>query len=381
MPRIKISPDRKNLIKSEDYGVWGTVTVGEFDWREYWGFVYEIKNEKDGRSYIGSKVFRFKVRTKKDGTNTSMSDWKTYTSSSKEVNRLLDDNINFSFNILSLHKTKKGMLQCESSLQVELDVLKAKDLDGSRLFYNGNILGEKFINVGTEPFSEERKRKIGENRDYSKGLQGTPLQLESYEQKRTSTWWNNGEESFFLTPDMITEGLFKGRLMIQEHSKPCSYCKTNFKTHTPHKKFCSGWCYNRYVNFKERLERYLLKCKEGLNYHNLKCKYKPVKERPIYKRILLEGYRDNPCKWCGEGIPLESARRLHCSTACRLSYKKKLANDRGSSPKRTVNCTVCGLGFEITRKDQHLCSTACRNKYKYERKRLKILSQKEPTIE
>jgi hypothetical protein len=104
--------------------------------KDYYGFVYCITGP-NGRKYIGRKYFSSKF-----GKKRKESDWKKYKSSCKE---LIDDikslgENNFIFEILSLHK-KRGEVNYEETRQQFLrNVLFCKLEDGSREYYNANIM-------------------------------------------------------------------------------------------------------------------------------------------------------------------------------------------------------------------------------------------------
>jgi len=112
----------------------------EFNPNEYFGFCYMIINNKNGRCYIGKKQFR--THRKCNGRVISFhSDWKDYTSSSETVMEaiLLSGYHNFSFEILSLHKTREELEEAEIALQLEFKVLTAKLPNGQKMFYNFRI--------------------------------------------------------------------------------------------------------------------------------------------------------------------------------------------------------------------------------------------------
>lgn len=113
---------------------------------ELFGFVYRITNLSSAKSYIGKKQFwsisRRAVKGKKRKTTVkSESNWRDYTSSSRELNEDIQNlgKQKFMFEILSIHKTKAELSFAETMVQWKLDVLRAKLPDGSRAFYNGRI--------------------------------------------------------------------------------------------------------------------------------------------------------------------------------------------------------------------------------------------------
>jgi len=123
----------------------------EFDSSEWFGFIYRIVEVSTGREYIGKKQF-FSNRTKavKGRKNRKHfkkeSDWRTYTSSSKELNLSITTygKENYRFLIVSLHKTKGSLHYREVEMQVTEDVLRTRLPCGTRKYYNGNISAVKF---------------------------------------------------------------------------------------------------------------------------------------------------------------------------------------------------------------------------------------------
>ena len=114
---------------------------------EYFGFVYLITNNSNGRRYIGRKYF-FSFRTPKGKKRKvkSESDWKNYYGSCPE---LKEDIIkfgreNFSRTILSLHKTK-GKTNYEETRQLFINNVLTESLDsGTPAYYNSNVLSRYF---------------------------------------------------------------------------------------------------------------------------------------------------------------------------------------------------------------------------------------------
>jgi hypothetical protein len=123
----------------------------EFDINDWFGFIYRIVEVNTGREYIGKKQF-FSKRTKavKGRKNRKHfqkeSDWRTYTSSSVELNKAIDlyGKDNYKFLIVSLHKTKGSLHYREVEMQIMEDVLRQRLPSGTRKYYNGNISAVKF---------------------------------------------------------------------------------------------------------------------------------------------------------------------------------------------------------------------------------------------
>ena len=114
---------------------------------EYFGFVYLITNNSNGRRYIGRKYF-FSFRTPKGKKRKvkSESDWKKYYGSCPELKEDIDKfgRENFSRTILSLHKTK-GKTNFEETRQLFVNGVLTESLDsGGPAFYNSNILNRYF---------------------------------------------------------------------------------------------------------------------------------------------------------------------------------------------------------------------------------------------
>ena len=114
---------------------------------DYYGFVYCITNNINGKSYIGRKYFVQK-RKPKGGKRrvTSESNWKRYFGSSEElkqdIKRMGEEN--FRREIISLHTTL-GRVNYEETKQLFLhNVLAEKLENGSPAYYNSNILGRYY---------------------------------------------------------------------------------------------------------------------------------------------------------------------------------------------------------------------------------------------
>ena len=111
---------------------------------DYYGFVYRITNNTNGKSYIGRKYFVQK-RKPKGGKRkvTSESDWKRYFGSSEELKQDIKRIGRGSFRreILSLHTTL-GKVNYEETKQLFIHnvLMEALD-DGTPKYYNSNILG------------------------------------------------------------------------------------------------------------------------------------------------------------------------------------------------------------------------------------------------
>ena len=102
---------------------------------EYQGFVYQITELHTNKKYIGKKNFwKPKIlpinKTRKRRVRTRVeSDWKTYFSSSSQIQKLVEESgeEKFKREILNLCKTKGEMSYYEAKLQFENNVLFRDD--------------------------------------------------------------------------------------------------------------------------------------------------------------------------------------------------------------------------------------------------------------
>ena len=102
---------------------------------EYQGFVYQITELHTNKKYIGKKNFwKPKIlpvnKTRKKRVRTRVeSDWKTYFSSSSQIQKLVEESgeEKFKREILKLCKTKGEMSYYEAKLQFENNVLFRDD--------------------------------------------------------------------------------------------------------------------------------------------------------------------------------------------------------------------------------------------------------------
>jgi hypothetical protein len=101
------------------------------------GFLYVIVNKLDYRRYIGCKQFCFQRKSQR-----VESDWRTYTSSSKnlkaDIKKLGKEN--FHFEILSLHSSKSSLAYYETKLIFETDAIISPD------YYNAFVRCKIFGN-------------------------------------------------------------------------------------------------------------------------------------------------------------------------------------------------------------------------------------------
>lgn len=123
-----------------DLGHWITL-VNTIDEVVPYGFIYKITCLSNSKSYIGKKQCKtiFKRKPLKGKRNKRHeereTDWKTYTSSSRELNEdiVTYGKNNFKFEILRFCKSKFELSYFEAKLQFEEEVLFRDD------YYNGII--------------------------------------------------------------------------------------------------------------------------------------------------------------------------------------------------------------------------------------------------
>ena len=134
----------------EDYGHWHPLTDRPDN---AFGFIYYIENLETGRRYIGRKQLISVSRKLKPGATRRTitrkeSDWRTYSSSSKE---LLDDmewygRDRFTFVIYKWCIGPGDLTYSEVQEQWQCEVLSRNELpNGERVWYNGNIGAVKFL--------------------------------------------------------------------------------------------------------------------------------------------------------------------------------------------------------------------------------------------
>jgi hypothetical protein len=131
----------------------------DFDVGEYCGFVYIVRcnHPEERRLYIGRKFFHInfgKKRKQKEGP------WRKYLTSSENIKASIKKYGKefFTFEIISIYKTKAGVVNAEVELQWYANVLHTEYAPDKRAYLNGNIGAIKFISK--EKVSEEHRRRI-----------------------------------------------------------------------------------------------------------------------------------------------------------------------------------------------------------------------------
>ena len=131
-------------IDYENPWIYNGVPFTSSNIQDYFGFVYLIQNNLNGKKYIGRKyLWQFRTPKGKKRKVKSESDWKNYYGSCPELKEDIDKlgRENFSRTILSLHKTKGKTNFGETSQLFKNDVLTESLDNGEPAFYNSNILG------------------------------------------------------------------------------------------------------------------------------------------------------------------------------------------------------------------------------------------------
>ncbi|MFM8234749.1 MAG: NAD synthetase [Holophagaceae bacterium] len=131
-------------IDYENPWIYNGVPFTSSDIQDYFGFVYLIQNNFNGKKYIGRKyLWQFRTPKGKKRKVKSESNWKEYYGSCPELKEDIDKlgRENFSRTILSLHKTKGKTNFGETSQLFKNDVLTESLDSGEPAFYNSNILG------------------------------------------------------------------------------------------------------------------------------------------------------------------------------------------------------------------------------------------------
>ena len=134
-------------IDYENPWLYKDTTFSSDDIGDFFGYVYLITNNKNGRQYIGRKYFwQFRTPKGKKRKVKSESDWKKYYGSCPELKEEIDQlgRQNFSRTILSLHHTK-GKTNYEETRQLFKNKVLTEQLDdGTPKYYNSNILSRYF---------------------------------------------------------------------------------------------------------------------------------------------------------------------------------------------------------------------------------------------
>ena len=134
----------------EDYGHWNNLP-NEFNPDDWFGFVYCITRNDTQRKYIGKKQIhsyrRKKVKGRKNRKKViTEAKWREYTGSCDDLNKEIETlgKDKFTFEVLKLCKTKGELTYSEVEYQIKRDVLTSLLEDGSKKYYNSNIMSRWF---------------------------------------------------------------------------------------------------------------------------------------------------------------------------------------------------------------------------------------------
>ena len=134
-------------IDYENPWIYNGVPFTSSDIQDYFGFVYLIQNNINGRKYIGRKyLWQFRTPKGKKRKVKTESDWKNYYGSCPELKEDVGKigRENFSRTILSLHKTK-GKTNYEETRQLFINNVLTESLDdGTPRWYNSQVLNRYF---------------------------------------------------------------------------------------------------------------------------------------------------------------------------------------------------------------------------------------------
>lgn len=145
-----------------DYGHWDISQTGEFDPKDFFGFIYLIEERTTGKAYIGKKFFVHKrQKTKANASRTKESDWRTYTSSSESLNDMIEElgKDAFAFRILKLCSGKCELGYTEEEMQYAHDVLRARLPNGERKFFNRTVGYKNYAGLEKQTLLSQSKLK------------------------------------------------------------------------------------------------------------------------------------------------------------------------------------------------------------------------------
>lgn len=135
--------------KKLDNGHWSFTE--QLDYENAFGFVYLIVNKKTKQKYLGKKIFRGNGKSNRG----RQSNWRTYTSSSKDVNALIEElGIDaFDFYIVEQYYTRGGLSWAETWSQCHVEVPT-----NNHIWYNRFI--DKVQWRSTEEISSRHRRRL-----------------------------------------------------------------------------------------------------------------------------------------------------------------------------------------------------------------------------
>jgi hypothetical protein len=135
----------------DKHGHWNNLP-NDFNPDDWFGFVYCVTRNDTKRKYIGKKQIhsyrRKKVKGRKNRKRVvSESKWREYTGSCDDLNLEIETlgKEKFTFEVLKLCKTKGVLTFSEVEYQIKNDVLTSLLEDGTREYYNSNIMSRWFL--------------------------------------------------------------------------------------------------------------------------------------------------------------------------------------------------------------------------------------------
>lgn len=128
---------------------------------DYIGFTYRVDFE-NGLYYFGSKKMWHKVPTSPVDSTSKPFDWKTYTTSSTIVNKMLNDGRRATFTILELYTDYVSLQQAEQKLLREHNVL-----------YNDMCLNATYNGILTEDCEMARRKLISLHQKHNNSAKNT----------------------------------------------------------------------------------------------------------------------------------------------------------------------------------------------------------------
>jgi len=132
---------KKDYIK-RDLGHW-VYTGVNVDISQYFGFVYLVINKTKNKFYIGKKqLWTYKKNTY---TKTGKSFWRSYKTSSVQLQLDEKEGDDMSYHILGVFQTRAWCNYSEAWLQMVLCTITDRDTSGQRKWYNNQVAPIRYI--------------------------------------------------------------------------------------------------------------------------------------------------------------------------------------------------------------------------------------------
>ncbi|WP_115746949.1 hypothetical protein [Escherichia coli] len=269
---------------------------------DYEGFVYKITNTVTGRKYIGRKY----VYSRHKGKPPKEAKWRSYWGSCKELLadiKLLGED-KFKREIIHLCETRKDTNFLEVEEQFKREVLRAKLPDGTRAYYNGNIMSRFFV-----PSPEARERAGKKSAITLKKLRDDPNYVHPMKGKKHPNGGKKISSGHKKNAGLksITDGVKNERLRLDGDVS-----------------LLPGW-------------RFGLSVKKKRKPSEARLQYVPKK-----------------CETCGADMPFEQREWQTCSDKCRCALISARNKGRLLAPKESLKAagqrqkekTAIKYGFE-----------------------------------